>query len=1233
MTNSAPSGPWTPQQLAGITTVGHSLLVSAAAGSGKTAVLAERCAHLICQANNPCDVDQLLVVTFTESAAAEMKTRIQQSLRRKMAEHPSDRIARQIDLAEHAHVSTVHGFCARLLRQNFTLAGIDPEFQILDADEAALLRRDIATELFHSRYETDESGDFPRFIDAYGDGKDEALVEQVVVTHQLLASLTDPDGWIEKSDSDIREAAEKPLAQSTLGRDLLGQIETALASLLRRCDDAKRSLRTLGRDFFPYVQHLEELSPFFVHLQDVSRREGLDMLISEVADFRAAKPRAPAIRGQPAKKDLAKSLVDSVKNALDEHPLADLLSSTGDQWREGMKLVAPHARAFLSLVRDFAKDYSAAKDADRALDFADLERRTLDILRDGDARRPSALARSLHEQFRHVLVDEYQDINPIQDAILGLVSRECVSDNDANLFCVGDVKQSIFRFRLAEPGRFLRRHERFFATADKRRGEVIHLRENFRSRAPLLEAINGVFERLMTRQAAEIEYDESHRLAAGLTFPPPGASASFAGAPIELHFIPKDPGDAEEVAGAEPLQELERVDYEAILLARRIRQLMGQDGSPRMHVVKPNAAGEPKPVPIDYGDMVILLRAMQHKADRFADVLRAHDIPVHSEGGTGFFEATEVRDMICLLQILDNQQQDIPLATVLRSPLGGLPNPDDAMAQIRLAYLLDPSPIPFHEAVSRYAAEQRDELAAHLNDFLNRLTRWRDQANKRPVAELLWRLYEETGYLAFCGGLEDAQQRVANLLHLHERAGQFGSFLRQSLYRFLRFLENLQEQKDISRPSPVGQAEQVVRIMSIHRSKGLEFPVVLLPDLGKQHNLTDTRGPILVDRRLGLGMSVVDQERLIRYPSLASTLVEQSILRQTMSEELRLLYVAMTRAKEHLILVATCAQTDRQGWISQWTGHVGPLPSDVVQGARRAIDWLGPVAAMTANAPSPIFEIHERPAADVRAWKNPRHQRREFSDRQQRLARLEPLPTDPPVSQSARQLIDRFQTGYAYDFFSRLPAAASVTSLAKGAADEPRDSGPSLQRKLDLPRFFLEEQVPKATDVGNATHTVLQYFDFGADAQLDDIERQIANLVDRKLLLAAQAKLVDRQAIHWLLQSDVGKLIRANHANLIRELPFALAYEPPDGPPTADALDQIMIRGRIDLLVPGSPGLSIIDYKTDNVSGPEMDERVEIYSRQMRLYAQAIRKVAHERIAAIHLVFLRPRQIVTLGAD
>ncbi|MGA2443120.1 MAG: UvrD-helicase domain-containing protein, partial [Tepidisphaeraceae bacterium] len=284
MTTHAPN--WTSRQLAGIQTLGHSLLVSAAAGSGKTAVLAERCAHLVSHAENACDVDQLLVVTFTESAAAEMKARIQLALRDRMARNPSPRLARQVGLAEHAHVSTVHGFCFRLLKQNFTLAGIDPEFQILDPDEAALLRREIATDLFHRRYEDDDTGDFHRLIDAYGDGDDESLVRKVVSTHELLASLTDPRDWIETSARVMRESADKPLEESELGRDLVGQIDAGLSALSRRCDDARRTVAALGREFEPYLEYLRGLSPFFTHWQTVLREHGLDMLVGEVADFR-----------------------------------------------------------------------------------------------------------------------------------------------------------------------------------------------------------------------------------------------------------------------------------------------------------------------------------------------------------------------------------------------------------------------------------------------------------------------------------------------------------------------------------------------------------------------------------------------------------------------------------------------------------------------------------------------------------------------------------------------------------------------------------------------------------------------------------------------------------------------------------------------------------------------------------------------------------------------------------
>jgi ATP-dependent helicase/nuclease subunit A len=1219
---------WTPQQRAAIESAAGNLLVSAAAGSGKTAVLAERCAELVCNRQKPCSVKDLLVVTFTESAAAEMKSRIQQALRRRYEQNPDPRLAIEVALAEYAHVSTVHGFCRRLLKQHFNLAGIDPEFEILDADEADLLRREIATYLFHRRYEASGNEDFRALITAYGDGDDQQLIEQVQYTHALLASLTDPQAWIDKTLSEIAESAEKPIEESQLGQKLLKQLTEALDALIVRSKEASRLIAGMDKAFAGYVAQLDELTAVYHHWKNVLDSDGLDMLISEIRDFQ--NPKAPAIRNSTEGKDLAQTLLKSVKEAKVAAPLSDLLAFNSAEWRDGMSRVRPHAEAFLALVEEFGRRYAEAKEAVRGLDFSDLERFTYNILRDpkSDSPKPSPLALALQEQFKHVLVDEYQDINPIQDAILNLVSRASASGPRGNFFCVGDVKQSIFRFRLAEPGRFLERHKRFSEPRNKA-GAVIDLRENFRSRAKLLNAINGVFSRLMTAAAAEIDYDDSHRLRPGRDFPTGGEC--FAGAPIELHLLADDPSATDDSIGDEPSAEardLEKAEWEATFLAHRIQEIMGKGGKPRMSITRDDGSL----APIEYGDIVILLRSLVYKADQFANVLRAHGIPVYCDAGIGFFTAVEVRDMVALLQLLDNQQQDIPLAAILRSPLAALPNADESLARIRIRFPFGEDRLPFHKAVCRYAAEETDDLAAHLLDVLSRLHEWREQANKRPVAELIQSIYEQTGYVAYVSGLEDGRQRVANLQHLHERAAQFGNFLRQGLYRFLKFIEALSTERDAARPSPANEGEQVVRIMSVHRSKGLEFPVVLLPDLGKVHNLQSTAGSILVDREGGLGMAVVDQDRLIRYPSLASTLIRQSMLHQTLAEELRLLYVAMTRAREHLICVGTCPEKKMDESLTRWTGHAGPLPPDIFQSGRTMLDWLCPVAAMSDSDDSPIFRVERHSPTAMAAWPNPRAGSEKFTPWQGQLARLEPIVPAPSISPEAARVIARFENRYPFEPFTRTSASASVTGLSKHAPASAATQPALPPRKLDLPRFYLQEATPKATDIGLATHAVLEHFDFSSDVTPENLQRQISSLVDGNVISPEQAPLVNRDQILWFLKSEVGRLIRQNHQHLLRELPFALAEPAENAPESSDPLDRVMIRGRIDLMVPQNEGLALVDYKTDHVTLEELPARAAAYAGQMRFYAQAIERVAKRRLTAIYLVFLNPKQIVTVSA-
>ena len=1206
---------WTAQQIRAIRERDKGILVSAAAGSGKTAVLAARCADIVADEKVPCGVDELLVVTFTESAAAQMKRRIHEQVRRRAELKPTERLARQLALVEHAHVSTLHGFCARLIRQNFNLVDLDPEFRVLSEDESGIMRMEIATELFQRRHELEDRADFQRLIDSYGEGDDQRLIEKVIQTHQLLCSLVDPDAWIERSRQRIYEAANGFLDSSYLGGKLREEIERVLESLERQAEHAVKTVAATRGPFGEYVRLLKEMETCIRHWRKVLRDAGLDDLRGEFRDYAEITIKAPPIKSDTPGKELVQGVFYPLREAMTSGALAELLAFSTAQWQQGLAMMVPHAGVFLDLVREFGQEFAKAKSDARAVDFADMERLSLRILRDGD--RPSAVARALHQQFRHVLVDEYQDINEIQDEILRLVSHES-TDQPGNLFCVGDVKQSIFRFRLAEPDRFLRRRKKFME--DPELGVVIDLRENFRSRAPLLAAVNAIFQRLLTGGDTEIIYDESQRLQAGIEFPPAGEKPCFPGAPIELHLLPhsKEISQSNESADTD---DLDRQEREAIFVARRVRGLLGMDGSPRAWVM----GSDNVPRPVEPNDIVILLRAMQFNADKFADCLTASGVACFSEIANGFFDATEVRDMICVLEILDNRKQDIPLAAVLRSPLGGLPNADDALARIRLAYRGgDEDQIPFHEAVNRYAKEHDDELAAKLRDFFGQLAEWRDQMNKRPVAEVLWWIYEQTGYLAYCGGLEDGPQRAANLIALHEKAAEFGTFLRQGLWRFLKFLQNLREQKDVGRPALASSSQNVVRIMSIHRSKGLEFPIVIVPDLGKRHNLQDAAGAILADRSEGLGMAVIDQRLMIRYPSLASILVANRIRRQTLAEEIRLLYVALTRAKEHLILVGTCGESQQEKWRSQWANHTGPLPADQVMAGRTMLDWLGPIAAMTAGDDPAAICMTSHPAADVAAWPNPHSPRPAFSERQAALAAMSPLKNPPPPDGDATQVIQHFRWVYPFESATHQPASASVTSLSKKAAPDSGADPISPPRKLELPRFFVESSAPKATDIGTATHLILQHWDFSKPADPREIERQIQSLVDRKLVTPLQAKMVGRESLQWMLGSEIGQLLAKHHKELMREIPFAIV----DGPAGGDQRDRLMVRGRIDLLIPTSDGLILVDYKTDNVTPEQLSARRDSYAEQMKWYRKALETVARSHVAEIHLVFLSARAVM-----
>ncbi len=1248
---SATPIPWTDAQRAGITTVGTGLLVPAAAGSGKTAVLAERCAYLVCDAPPPhrCDVDELLVLTFTRPAAAEMRHRIDAAIRRRIAAAPREgeendaereRLAAQLLLIDRAQVSTLHTFCSRLLRRHFQRVGLDPNFTLLDEEEANLLRRDVARALFDGQYDGGGADAFADLIDRWSNENDAALIERVIALHELLTSVPDPERWRADAAARVREAAGSAvgsgkgsggLEETALGRVLAGALAEELRGLLGRCD---RASETAGRvaGLEKYVAHLAGLRPVIERWLGAAEAGELAALAGAVAGFEPGKQhKAPTITNPPAEKGVVYAEIKSIKEAMRAGAVAELCRLSAAEWRATMAEVADPTALLLDLAGEFGRRYDAAKGAMRAVDFADLERLALRLLTDPAAR----VAESLHREFRHVLVDEYQDINAVQDELLARMST------GDNLFRVGDVKQSIYRFRLAEPARFLALYDGL------RRGEVagglIPLSANFRSRGPLLEVVNRTFGMLMTEAAAEIDYADGHALVAGLDYggaPGEVAGRAFAGAPVELHLLPKgedargggpdggDGGDGgeegeegEEADGPAEGFSLDGTEREAAVVAGRLRALMGLQGGPARVVLDPKGGYRP----MRWGDAAVLLRATARQAEQYAAVLRRCGVPVHADAKSGFFDAVEVRDVIALLRVLDNRRQDVPLAAVLRGPLAGWSGGEDALARVRLAY---PSrAVPFFEAVARYAGERSDDLAAALRRVLADLDRWRDLARRRPLAELLWSIYTDTGYLAYAAGLAGGEQRAANLAELHRRAEQFGTFQRQGLSRFLAFLDQLDDAGDLGQASAASEADDVVRVMSIHRAKGLEFPIVALSNLGKRHNTRSATGPVLFDRALGVGLDVIDGERHLRYPSLASLLVGRAVRRQAAAEELRVLYVAMTRAREHLICVGSSGEGAAAGWRAKWAGHAGPMPAADVLGGGSFLDWLGPVAAAAGG-----FEIVEHDAAAVEAAHEAMSVGGGRGKVDPRLAALRPLADPPALTDDAAAVVAavvaRFERRYDFQPFTTLPAARSVTGGGTGGGTEPAGVEAHAPQ-LDLPRFFAESRRQTAAEAGSAVHVALQHLDFSQPCDAADVRRQVAALVDRRLLTAVAAKGVDADALAWLMTTPVGALLREHQGEVRREL---AVFVPDDDLPddSADPMDRPMVRGRVDALIPTSGGPVLVDYKTDRLGPGEVAARAEGYRPQVAAYRAAVERITGRAVAGAHLVFLTAREVVSL---
>ena len=1226
---------WTDEQRLAIRTVDQNLLVSAAAGSGKTSVLAERCAYLICDAEPPyrCDVSELLVVTFTRAAAAEMRQRIEANLRRRAnsGDHFGDRrLQRQLHLLESADISTLHSFCTRVLRRHFNLVGLDPSFTTLDEADALLLRNDVCREVIQATYEGNRGDALSDFVDRYCNSDDETLRKRILRVHDLRSSTVDPAHWSATAAARLAEAAAAPLGQSQLGGQLLSLLRDEIGGLIRRARSVES--RVAGESE-KYAAHVRAIAVAIESWKQSLERNGFDVFRLEALSSLAGIPRLPIDKnGSDASKTLIKKLKEATQGGL----AARAIRFTSGELAESARQVVAPAELLLQLVDDFERSYTDAKQTSRCLDFSDLERFTFNVLTDpADRTKPSAAAAGYRAQFKHVLVDEYQDINALQDRILQLVGREHGEQTRGNLFCVGDVKQSIYRFRLADPSQFLDRAAQYAAAPHV--GRLIPLSMNFRSDPGVVDSVNAVFERLMSANSAEIEYDASHRLHTGKghdnwrtivdavelhilndpSTPQDGSSDDADPATDNPDGNPKSASDGAADAAADD----DRTDREAELSARIIQQLTAADAPQRF----------------EFGQIAILLRSKKIRAEKFANRLRQRGIPVVADSTTGFFDAVEIRDAMSLLQCLDNPRQDIPLAALLRSPLARLERPEDALATIRLAYRR----LAFHEAVFEYAERKADDLARALRKFLAQLEQWRNSTNLRPLAGVLWQILQETGYLAFCSALPDGRQRVANLLSLHDRARAFGQFSKQGLRRFLQFLRALQEEDDLGLPPAGDEPGNVVQVMSIHASKGLQFPVVIVPEQGKKFNLADCAGTMLVDRDEYVALQVVDAHKRARWESMATLVARQRIRRKLLAEEMRVLYVAMTRAQHKLILTSTLKNptTKIAEWRASWAGHRGAFPADMVHSAGSTLDWLGPAAVSIASGTGAIKIIeHSAAAADDAAVSGFRARGPESIPADIRAFR--PLSISPPPTQRAIDALAAIRWQPPTLALSHIPAARAVTQLTKSGRAAPAGESPSLQPivrfapPLPPPRFATPGRRLTPTEVGTATHRVLQAIDLSCDASVDAAKHAVTMLVARRVITELESAAVDLEAIAWFLATPLCRRLASADVQLHRELPIFspaphdLAAEPSAAAPTVAPLDRVMLRGQIDVLGRMAHGLILADYKTDRLTLQTLQARVDFYRPQVDTYRRMIEAIAGIPVVEASLVFLVPRQIV-----
>ena len=1161
---------FTPEQSLAIHDRGGALLVSAAAGSGKTRVLTERLIAYVTDRDDPADIDRFLVITYTRAAAAELRDRIMKALADRLGANPEDRhLRRQQTLCCRAHIGTIHSFCADLVRENCHLLGLPPRFTVLEEDRAETLRATVLTRLLEGSYETlDSDPAFRLLVDTVGAGADDARLEAAVLQlHGKLRSQPFPARWAEAQRRALYAPGATDAGDTLWGRELLAAAgrrcahwREALEGAMAEMQAADGAIWTAyGTRFAQAAEQLRELE-CRIPLGWDKAREAVDIVF----------PRLGALRGyeNTALQERMKALWNGCKAACGE--LREQFADDSAALLADLRTMAPAMERLLDLTLELDRRFGAEKLRRGSLDYSDLEHFAARLLLTEATGERTALARETAERFREVMVDEYQDVSPVQEDIFRAVSRE-----ERNLFLVGDVKQSIYRFRLADPTLFLRRYAESVPaeTAAPGQPRKIDLQTNFRSRRAVLDAANQCFAALMSEELGELTYDDAAALHYGALDYPEGTDET-----PELCLLDAGGGDGEERP-----DESER---EARYVARRILELM----EARTQVYENGAHRDCR-----WGDFALLLRSPGGKGRVFHRVLAEQGIPVASRQGDGFFTGLEITVAVNLLSLVDNPHADVPLLSALRSPVWGFTG--DELSLIRAGR----RDRDFYSALCD-AAKEGD---AHSAAVVAQLSAWRALAPDLALDQLLWRICDDTDLFAVCAALPDGEGRRRNLMRLFEYAGSFTRQGHRGVFRFVRYLRALAEQgAEPELPEP----DDAVRILSIHKSKGLEFPFVFLCDLSHRFNKRDKTERVLMHTELGLGPKVPDEALGAEYPTLARRAIAERLEREGLSEELRVLYVAMTRARERLIMTMT-VKHPAEAAAKAALGLTAPIPPETLRGASCPGQWLLRAALLPGGALR--LRLPETEAAETIAA---------------------PAP-EPEAAETGGALDEtlaaRLDWRYPLSGAVSLPARLTATELKRaGDREETAESGALLPEEAEKPaRRFLPPDLsgsPRLTaaERGTATHTFLQYLDLRRAGTLAGLEAEKDRLAAAGRLRPEEAKAVDLKAVAKLFASPLGRSL-LGAKELRREFRFTLLSPASDYFPEAAPEDRLLLQGVVDCCFVEDGAVTLVDYKTDYVTAAEVPARAERYRPQLETYAKALERILGLPVKRRVLWFLR----------